>query len=179
MAAGQTTGSSLHPACHCRQGGFYASGREDHRNALHVTFQDAAPDSWGRALMTRVLGGGLSEFDYLTRSDDHTRQGALRFLDDDMQPLSGLSPPVPRLVDLERLRALAHQFEHDPGGAEEAVLDLAGVAGSLGGARPKASCYRGGPAVDCEVHVARRPSCRGTCRDCHLEACRKVRTARS
>ncbi len=129
----------LAPGLPLQAGGFYASGREDRRNALHVAFQDAAPDSWGRALMTRALGGGLSEFDYLTRSDDHTRQGALRFLDDDMQPLSGLSPPVPRLVDLERLRALAHQFEHDPGGAEEAVLDLAGVAGSLGGARPKAS----------------------------------------
>ena len=56
-----------------------------------------------------------------------------------MEPLSRLSPPVPRLVELERLRILAHRFERDPECAEEAVRDLAGVAGSLGGARPKAS----------------------------------------
>ncbi len=129
----------LAPSLPLQAGGFFASGRDDRRNALHNSFQDAAPDSWGRALMTRALGGGLTEFDYLTQSDDRTRHGALRFLDDDLQPLSRLSPPVPRLVELEKLRTLAHQFERDPEGAEEAVLDLAGVAGSLGGARPKAS----------------------------------------
>ncbi len=132
-------GFQLAPGLPLQAGGFFASGRGDRRNALHNSFQDAAPDSWGRALMTRALGGGLTEFDYLTLSDDRTRQGALRFLNDDLQPLSRLSPPVPQLVELERLRTLAHQFERDPEGAEEAVLDLAGVAGSLGGARPKAS----------------------------------------
>ena len=129
----------LAPGLPLQAGGFFASGRDDRRNALHTSFQDAAPDSWGRALMTRALGGGLTEFDYLTQSDDRARHGALRFLDDDLQPLSRLSPPVPRLVELEKLRTLAHQFERDPEGAEEAVLDLAGAAGSLGGARPKAS----------------------------------------
>ena len=132
-------GFGLAPGLPLQAGGFFASGRGDPRNALHVCFQDAAPDSWGRALMTRVLGGGLTEFDYLTQSGDRTRHGALRFLDDELVPLSRLSPPVPRLVELERLRTLAHQFERDPEGAEEAVRDLAGVAGSLGGARPKAS----------------------------------------
>ncbi len=129
----------LAPSLPLQAGGFFASGRDDRRNALHNSFQDAAPDSWGRALMIRALGGGLTEFDYLTLSDDHTRQGALRFLDDNLQPLSRLSPPVPRLVALEELRALAHRFELDPEGVEEDALELAGVAGSLGGARPKAS----------------------------------------
>ncbi len=55
--------------------------------------------------MTRALSGSLSEFDYLVLSDDRTRQGALRFLGDDMEPLSDLTPPIPRLVELERLRA--------------------------------------------------------------------------
>ena len=132
-------GFRLAPGLPLQAGGFFASGRGDRRNALHGCFQDAAPDSWGRALITRALGGGLTEFDYLTLSDDRTRHGALRFLDDNLQPLSRLTPPVPRLVELERLRTLAHQFERDPEGAEEAVWDLAGVAGSLGGARPKAS----------------------------------------
>lgn len=56
-----------------------------------------------------------------------------------MEPLSDLAPPIPRLVELERLGSLAQRFERDPGGAEEEARDLAGVAGSLGGARPKAS----------------------------------------
>ena len=129
----------LAPGLPLRDGGFFAAGRGDWRNALHACFRDAAPDSWGRALMTRALGGGLTEFDYLTLSDDRTRHGALRFLDDGLEPLSRLSPPVPRLVELERLRTLAHRFERNPDDADQAVLDLAGAAGSLGGARPKAS----------------------------------------
>ena len=130
---------ALSPGLPLRGGGHYSSGKEDKRSALPGCFSDAAPDAWGRALMTKALGGGLSEYDYLVRSDDRTRQGALRFLGEDMEPLSDLAPPIPRLVELERLRSLAQRFERDPGGAEEEARDLAGVAGSLGGARPKAS----------------------------------------
>ncbi len=130
---------ALSPGLPLRGGGHYNSGKDDKRSALPGCFSDAAPDAWGRALMTKALGGGLSEYDYLVRSDDRTRQGALRFLGEDMEPLSDLAPPIPRLVDLERLRSLAQRFERDPGGAEEEARDLAGVAGSLGGARPKAS----------------------------------------
>jgi len=130
---------ALSPELPLREGSHFSSGREDKRSALPGCFADAAPDSWGRALMTRALGGGLSEFDYLVLSDDRTRQGALRFLGEDMEPLSDLTPPIPRLVELERLRALAQRFERDPGGAEQEARDLAGIAGSLGGARPKAN----------------------------------------
>ena len=130
---------ALSPGLPLREGSHYNSGKEDRRSALPGCFADAAPDSWGRALMTRALSGSLSEFDYLVLSDDRTRQGALRFLGDDMEPLSDLTPPIPRLVELERLRALAQRFERDPGGAVEEARDLAGVAGSLGGARPKAN----------------------------------------
>lgn len=130
---------ALSPGLPLRAGSHYSTGKEDRRSALSGCFADAAPDSWGRALMTRALGGGLSEFDYLVLSDDRTRQGALRFLGDDREPLSDLMPPIPRLVELERLRALAQRFERDPGGAEAEARDLAGVAGSLGGARPKAN----------------------------------------
>lgn len=130
---------ALSPALPLQGGGFYTSGRLDKRFALSGCFSDAAPDSWGRALMTRALGDGLTEFDYLVQSDDQTRQGALRFLGEDMEPLSTLSPPVPRIVDLEELRQLANRFERDPSSAEGEARDLAGVAGSLGGARPKAS----------------------------------------
>ncbi|MCP4936184.1 MAG: type II toxin-antitoxin system HipA family toxin [bacterium] len=132
-------GFTLSPDLPLREGSHFASGKEDRRSALFGCFADAAPDSWGRSLMTRVMGGGLSEFDYLVLSDDRTRQGALRFLGEDMEPLSDLTPPVPRLVELERLRGLAQKFERDPGGAAEEARDLAGIAGSLGGARPKAN----------------------------------------
>ena len=130
---------ALAPGLPLREGNHFSSGKDDKRSALPGCFADAAPDSWGRALMTKALGGGLSEFDYLVLSDDRTRQGALRFLGEDMEPLSDLTPPIPRLVELERLRMLAQRFERDPGGAEEEARDLAGVAGSLGGARPKAN----------------------------------------
>ncbi|MCP4318165.1 MAG: type II toxin-antitoxin system HipA family toxin [Hyphomicrobiales bacterium] len=130
---------ALSPGLPLRAGGHYASGRVDRRSALPGCFSDAAPDTWGRALMTRALGSGLSEYDYLVLSDDKTRHGALRFLGEDMEPLSTLSPPVPRIVDLEELRDLARRFERDPGVAEAEARDLAGVAGSLGGERPKAN----------------------------------------
>ena len=135
---------ALAPGLLLREGSHYSSGKDDKRSALPGCFADAAPDSWGRALMTKALGGGLSEFDYLVLSDDRTRQGALRFLGEDMEPLSDLTPPIPRLVELERLRTLAQRFERDPSGAEEEARDLAGVAGSLGGARPKANVEGGG-----------------------------------
>ena len=130
---------ALAPGLPLRAGSHFSSGKDDKRSALPGCFADAAPDSWGRALMTKALGGGLSEFDYLVLSDDRTRQGALRFLGEDMEPLSDLTPPIPRLVELERLRTLAQRFERNPGRAEEEARDLAGVAGSLGGARPKAN----------------------------------------
>jgi serine/threonine-protein kinase HipA len=131
---------AISPVLPLREGGhFSAATRDDTRSALSGCFSDAAPDSWGRALMTRALGNGLSEFDYLVLSDDQTRQGALRFLGDDMKPLSQLAPRIPRLVDLEYLRNLAQKFERDPSSAEEEARDLAGMAGSLGGARPKAN----------------------------------------
>jgi len=135
---------ALSPGLPLREGSHFSSGKDDKRSALPGCFADAAPDSWGRALMTRALGGGLSEFDYLVLSDDRTRQGALRFLGDDMEPLSNLTPPIPRMVELEHLRNLAQRFERDPGGAEEEARDLAGVVGSLGGARPKANVEGGG-----------------------------------
>ena len=130
---------ALSPGLPLREGGHFAAEKKDRRSALSGCFADAAPDSWGRALMSRAMGGGLSEFDYLVLSDDRTRQGALRFLDDGLVPLSDMTPPVPRLVELERLRGLAQRFERDPTGAEEEARALAGIAGSLGGARPKAN----------------------------------------
>lgn len=130
---------ALSPSLPLRRGSFFNSGRNDKTSVLSGCFSDAAPDSWGRALMRKAIGGGLTEFDYLVLSDDRTRQGALRFLGDDLEPLSALKPPIPRLIELEALRVLAHRFERDPEGAVEEARALAGAGGSLGGARPKAN----------------------------------------
>ena len=75
---------ALSPGLPLREGRHFSTGKEQKHSALSGCFADAAPDSWGRALMTRALGGGLGESDYLVRSDERTRQGALRFLDEDM-----------------------------------------------------------------------------------------------
>jgi serine/threonine-protein kinase HipA len=64
-------------------GTFHISGQAGNsRHALPGAFADAAPESWGRRLLERAYGNGLTEFEYLTLSDDTCRQGALRFLDD-------------------------------------------------------------------------------------------------
>ena len=130
---------ALSPGLPLRSGSHYSTGKEDKREALSGCFTDSAPDSWGRGLMTKVLGGGLSEFDFLVLSDDQARHGALRFLGPDLQPLSHGKAPIPRLVELKRLRTLAQRFEQNPNSAEREAQELAGIAGSLGGARPKAN----------------------------------------
>ncbi len=119
---------------------FYSTGsRERRRAALPGPIADGAPDSWGRGLVRKALPGVLTELDYLLAVDDVTRQGALRYLDDEGRPLARTYPPTPRLAALDELRRLA--------GLDSAALNrnpaaralLLGSAGSLGGARPKAS----------------------------------------
>ena len=118
----------------------YASAaRVDSRDALPGPVSDGSPDSWGRGLIRRARSGALTELDYLLAVDDSTRQGSLRYLDEDGIPLSHSYPPVPRLNALARLRSLA-----SAAGKAEAMTasdgdHLLGSAGSLGGTRPKAS----------------------------------------
>lgn len=123
-----------------------SSGGRDSRkqDVIAGPFGDSSPDSWGRKLMRRVLGEGATEFDFLVRCDDIARQGALRFLDETGAVFGTGGAPVPRLADLEDLRAIAARFEADPAGAEDAARELVGAAGSLGGARPKANLRDGG-----------------------------------
>lgn len=113
---------------------------------LPGSFEDAAPDSWGRNLIARRLarrwaGAGSptpSELDFLLGVSDLTRQGALRFAVDGRFVAS--ETEVPRLVDLGRLVEAADAVareEADADGAVAALLDAG--SGSLGGARPKAS----------------------------------------
>jgi serine/threonine-protein kinase HipA len=113
------------------------------RDALAGVFADAAPDSWGRRLLERAYGNGLSEFEYLTLSDDACRQGALRFQGDDGEIIRGKAgDAVPRLVELEAITAIARAYEQGKEISAEEMQALAGAGGS-GGARPKANVQDG------------------------------------
>lgn len=119
---------------------FASSGRSgDPRESLPGVFQDATPDAWGRMLMERLHGAGLGEFDMLTLTDDTTRQGALRFCDGQGHSFTGDTAPVPRLIDLAELRGIAAAIERRGEVSNEALRQMAGAGGSIGGARPKAN----------------------------------------
>lgn len=117
---------------------------------LHMfrAFADAAPDRWGRALITRAerrratAGGGaprsLGEIEFLLGVRDDLRQGALRFRD----PATGSfladdDLGVPQLTGLSRLLRAAEHLDADEE-SEADLRDLLRGGSSLGGARPKA-----------------------------------------
>ena len=119
---------------------FYVSAsRPNPRDALPGPVSDSSPDSWGRGLIRKARSGELTELDYLLAVDDRARQGSLRYLDDEGMPLARSYPPIPRLSELRELRGLASAA----GSGREMTASerdrLLGSAGSLGGARPKAS----------------------------------------
>src|SRR5258706_7655547 len=139
-------GFALQPAMPIEGGPFHASGSSGNTgDALAGVFSDAAPDSWGRRLLERTHGMGLSEFDYLTLSDDLCRQGALRLVDDKGAVITGGAPEaVPRMIDLQVITAIARAYEQ---GKEISAADMQALAGAggAGGARPQANVIDVGP----------------------------------
>lgn len=135
---------AVQPTFPLEAGPFHTPGQlGSMRDALAGVFADAAPDSWGRRLLERTYGTGLSEFEYLTLSDDACRQGALRFVDDRGEIIrGGAVDAVPRLVDLEAITAIARAYEQGKEISAEEMQALAGAGGS-GGARPKANVRDG------------------------------------
>lgn len=135
---------AVQPTLPLEGGPFHMSGQPGNmRDALAGVFADAAPDSWGRRLLERAYGNGLSEFEYLSLSDDTCRQGALRFLDDTGKIIRGAAADaVPRLVDLQAITAIARAYEQGREISAEEMQALAGAGGS-GGARPKANVRDG------------------------------------
>lgn len=131
---------ALQPTMPLDSGPFHASAQGgDSRDALAGAFSDAAPDSWGRRLLEYTYGSGLSEFEYLTLSDDTCRQGALRFLNKDGTVIAAHSADtIPRLLDLEILTAIARAYEQGQEMSAQDMQALVGAGGS-GGARPKAN----------------------------------------
>lgn len=113
------------------------------RDALAGVFCDAAPDSWGRRLLERAYGNSLSEFEYLTLCDDTCRQGALRFVDDKGEVMTGRArDAVPRLLELQAITAISRAYEQGREISAQDMQALAGAGGS-GGARPKANINDG------------------------------------
>lgn len=116
---------------------FHSGNRESRRGALPGVISDATPDSWGRGVISKALGGHRpSELEYLLAVNDKTRQGALRFLDQNGVPLSQDDPPTPRLNDLTTINNLVRKIEAGEGD-RETFRKMVGPGGSLGGARPK------------------------------------------
>jgi serine/threonine-protein kinase HipA len=117
---------------------------------LPRSFDDAAPDRWGRNLISKrfraeaTASGGslptLDDRDYLLGVSDETRQGALRFTIDATGEFQHPSTDVPKLIALPTLlRAAEHVARNDPDGLTAIKTLLDAGTGSLGGARPKAS----------------------------------------
>jgi len=116
--------------------------------SMFRAFADAAPDRWGRNLITReerrraTAEGGtarsLGEIDFLLGVRDDLRQGALRFRDQETGAfLADEDSGVPHVTDLGRLLHAAEHLESDEE-TEEELRDLLRGGSSLGGARPKA-----------------------------------------
>jgi serine/threonine-protein kinase HipA len=127
-------------------------------SALPLPVGDGTPDSWGREIIRMAFrdedgrGRTLTDLDYLTKSDDYLRSGALRYFDGpdaDAVALAaprpdqkGKYPGVPRLVEMDELINASRAFEADPNGYHKHRSkmmggDLLAGVGSLGGARPK------------------------------------------
>lgn len=118
--------------------------------ALPRSFDDAAPDRWGRNLIAKraradaavagLAARQLDERDYLLGVSDVTRQGALRFSTEPGGEFQHASAEVPKLLALPRLLRAADRVSQDDAGSLSAIKELLDAGtGSLGGARPKAS----------------------------------------
>ena len=124
------------------------------RSGLPGSFSDAAPDRWGRNLISKRVRSDaaaegrtppiVTEVDYLLGVSDEIRQGALRFTSDPGGPFLRAETDVPKLVSLPQLMRAAEKVagaDTDDLAAIKVLLDAG--TGSLGGARPKASVRDG------------------------------------
>jgi serine/threonine-protein kinase HipA len=108
--------------------------------ALHGAFRDAAPDRWGRNLITRAIRqsrpqGSISELDFLMGVGDFSRIGNFRFRSEQATPIES---EIPTLLTLPRVLRLSEELEQSDN--FEVTKALLGVgSASLGGARPKSS----------------------------------------
>lgn len=127
---------------------FFTSGnRENMTSSLPMPLMDAAPDSWGRRILRRVYGDGLSELDFLLLPEDSTRMGALRFIYESGIVASKIQSSIPRRADLNKMTEVAHRFKNDPATAGDEAKILASAGASVGGARPKVNVLDAGGSL--------------------------------
>jgi serine/threonine-protein kinase HipA len=133
----RTDAFAIAPDLPLGQQSFYSSNSKD-RDGLPSVMMDGAPDSWGRALIKAKLSKSCTDLDYLLESDDFTRIGALRYIDEEGVALAvHRKDSVPRLTDMEELIWAARSWDKDPTRYAHLRDQLVGASGSLGGARPK------------------------------------------
>ena len=129
---------ALAPSMPLSEQPFHCSGaRANPRGALPGTFSDTTPDSWGRGIVQKALGYPPNELDFLLAANDRTRQGALRFLNDEGRPLSFANPPTPRCDNINDLMHCYRAIEANDPNSQAYAKKIIGNAGNLGGARPK------------------------------------------
>lgn len=101
-------------------------------------FQDAAPDDWGRRVISRRLTPRpRTDTEFLLAAADETRQGALRFSASPDGPFLADGGPEP-IGTLEDLFAEVQEFQRDST-AKSTVARLMRAGTSQGGFRPKAA----------------------------------------
>lgn len=137
---------ALEPALALGEGTFHTGNDKP----LFAAIGDSAPDRWGRVLMRRAerrraqaLGETprtLWEVDYLLMVDDESRQGALRFSENEGGPFLAQHEKsrIPPMLALGEILSATDKINAENETAEELRLLLA-PGSSLGGARPKAS----------------------------------------
>ncbi len=113
------------------------------RECLPGPLSDAGPDNWGRNVLQTAADRRLNEIDLLLATNDRTRMGALRFIDEAGAIRSTFEDSVPRLVALSDLRRINLEFERGKRDLAFLARQLQGTGGSLGGARPKSALLDG------------------------------------
>jgi len=101
---------------------------------LPGAFSDAAPDRWGRSLISKRLRAqaaaeerptpNLDDRDYLLGVSDETRQGALRFKTEIDGEFQHPAPDVPKLIALPALLHAADAVSRDPSHNLDAIKTL-------------------------------------------------------
>ncbi len=103
---------------------------------LYGAFRDAAPDYWGRLVISVDMGAppeAISEADYLLAANA-TRAGNLDFRMSPQDPEPGLKPP--HFSSLPNIMDAAEKIESG-GKVEQHLFQLLRQGSSMGGARPK------------------------------------------
>ena len=107
-------------------------------------FSDAAPDSWGRALIKlytkeRKNRDSLFASGYLLSVSDRYRIGDFRFFDLNNHLILTFDYDIPKTKDLSSFQLLIEKFQKGESIKDDDFLNILGSGSSLGGARPKLS----------------------------------------